>query len=536
LTIVPVLAFFAFKKVNHDEHEGWAQRGYGAILRWSLGHKWVIILLSIIILAASFVPIGLGKIGAVFIQNEKQKLVTVQLTLPASTQLDRTNVVSKKIESFLLARPNTAHVLTGVGSRNFVTGLKNTNVAQYFVQLNENTDVKKEIDALQSGISALAEKDDKAVKVSVAEVSSGGPPSNNNVDIDLYSEDVNALKQAASLIESAMKKDERLRYVTNNFQETQKQWQVIIDPVKADEKGVSGFAALAMVSDKTRPVDMGTLTLDGVDRSVKLRYKDSVAKKEELEDLQVFSNEGMIPLKDVATVSEVDTVTTIQKLDGKVYARVSAQIDGDNVLKISQEVTANMKNVKLPTGVSMNTGSGSDETTKTFIDLGIAVLVAIGLVYIVMLITFGKARIPLIILISLLFVPIGSLFGLWMVNEPFSLSVGIGMLMLVGIVVTNAIVYVDRVGQNRETGMNIRESLIEAGKTRLRPIIMTAFATICALIPLAMTQSEGNLISKGLAVAVIGGLTTSTLLTLVIVPVFYEIFHFLQVRRELKQV
>jgi hypothetical protein len=108
-----------------------------------------------------------------------------------------------------------------------------------------------------------------------------------------------------------------------------------------------------------------------------------------------------------------------------------------------------------------------------------------------------------------LFIPVGALLGLFITSEPLSLSAMIGILMLIGIVVTNAIVYVDRVGQNRDRGMAIDESLVEAGKTRLRPILMTAFATICALLPLAFTASEGNLISKGLAVVVIGGLTTS---------------------------
>lgn len=161
---------------------------------------------------------------------------------------------------------------------------------------------------------------------------------------------------------------------------------------------------------------------------------------------------------------------------------------------------------------------------EIFQSLGISILVAIGLVYLTMLITFGKARIPFIILSSLIFVPIGSLVSLYIINEPLSVSVMIGFLMLIGIVTTNAIVLVDRIGQNRTKGLPIRESLVEAGKTRLRPILMTAFATIAALIPLALTTSSGTLISKGLAVTVIGGLTSSTLLTLIIVPVVYELF------------
>jgi len=154
-----------------------------------------------------------------------------------------------------------------------------------------------------------------------------------------------------------------------------------------------------------------------------------------------------------------------------------------------------------------------------------------------MLITFGQARIPFIILSSLIFVPIGALIGLVIAREPLSVSVMIGFLMLIGIVTTNAIVLVDRINQNRnDKGMNIRESLVEAGKTRLRPILMTAFATIAALIPLALTTSSGTLISKGLAITVIGGLTSSTLLTLIIIPVMYEIFYARQAKRERKLV
>jgi hydrophobic/amphiphilic exporter-1 (mainly G- bacteria), HAE1 family len=150
-----------------------------------------------------------------------------------------------------------------------------------------------------------------------------------------------------------------------------------------------------------------------------------------------------------------------------------------------------------------------------------------------MLIAFGKARIPFIILSSLIFIPIGSLFALYVTEEPLSVSVMIGFLMLIGIVTTNAIVLVDRIGQNREErGLSIRDSLIEAGKTRLRPILMTAFATITALLPLALVTSSGTLISKGLAITVIGGLASSTLLTLILVPVVYELFFRRQAKEE----
>lgn len=170
-----------------------------------------------------------------------------------------------------------------------------------------------------------------------------------------------------------------------------------------------------------------------------------------------------------------------------------------------------------------------------FKDMGMAILVAIGMVYVVMVIAFGEGKAPFAILFSLPFAATGGLIGTVIARQPVSIASLIGMLMLIGIVVTNAIVLVDRVQQQTRKGMIIREALLEAGATRLRPILMTAIATIFALLPLALGLGEGALISKGLAVVVIGGLVTSTLLTLLIVPVMYELLHRKQVRRELRK-
>ena len=155
--------------------------------------------------------------------------------------------------------------------------------------------------------------------------------------------------------------------------------------------------------------------------------------------------------------------------------------------------------------------------------MGMAMLIAIGLVYMVMVIAFGEGRTPFAILFSLPFAAVGALLGLLITGQSLSVSGLIGMLMLIGIVVTNAIVLLDRVKHNRENGMTVREALMEAGGVRLRPIIMTALATIMALIPLALGFSEGALISQGLGIVVIGGLIISTLQTLIVVPVIYSI-------------
>ncbi len=161
--------------------------------------------------------------------------------------------------------------------------------------------------------------------------------------------------------------------------------------------------------------------------------------------------------------------------------------------------------------------------SESFSQLGLAMLFAIGAVYLVMVIAFGEAAAPLAIMLSLPLAVVGGLIGLFVAGVPLDMPAMVGALMLIGIVVTNAIVLVDRVQQNMESGEDRREALLEAGSTRMRPILMTAVATIMALIPLASGAAEGALISQSLAVIVIGGLTTSTLLTLIVVPVAYDL-------------
>ncbi|MTH53143.1 MMPL family transporter [Bacillus mangrovi] len=535
ITIVPILAKFSFNKVPKEEKEGPLQKFYAGVIEWSLNHKIAVIAVSFLMLFSSvFLVSGLG---FTFIPNEEQKTLVASVELPSSTNLDKTNEVSLELEKMFDKEEPIEEVTTGVGSRDFNTGLKRENKANYFITLKDGTEVTEYIKDLQTKMEEIAENKAPEAKLGIQEQSSGGPPSNNNVNIDLYSNDLDQLSAAAKKVEDYLNKNESLKYVSNNFAEKQKQAVVEIDPDKADEYGVSGFQVLGTVSDQTKPVDVGDLELDGQERSVELSYDEDVTSVDALKDTTIFSQKGPVKLSDVAEVTEKDIFTSIQRLDGKVYAQVSAQITGDNIAEVSSSVIEGVKqDVDLPDGVSLEGGGGSDETVETFQQLGLAMLVAIGLVYITMLITFGKARIPFVILSSLIFVPIGSLLGLYLAKEPLSVSVMIGLLMLIGIVTTNAIVLVDRIGQNREEkGLVIREALIEAGKTRLRPILMTAFATIAALLPLAFTTSSGTLISKGLAITVIGGLTSSTLLTLIIVPVVYELFFFKQSKKERKK-
>lgn len=535
ITIVPILAKFSFKKIKQEEKEDVLQRQYSRAIAWSLRRKWLVLIISLVLLGASFAIVP--RLGFTFIPDEEARLVQASIELPSSTTLERTNEVSLEVEQLLLGYDEVDSVTTSVGARDFATGIKLVNRAGYFISLNDDADLDAFLDKAAADMDELVTSINDQTTVSISEVSTGGPPTNNNVVVDLFSTNLDDLEQAAAEVEALLIERDDLKYVSNNFSEKQEQLVVTVNTEAADARGISGFQILGAISDQTRPVELGELQI-GEDRpSVQLSYDEGITSPEEIEELTLFTAQGPVTLSEVADVEQIESFTSIQKLDGRVFARVEAQVDAENIRAVSTDVLAAVESdIALPESVSLEGGGGSDETVEVFQQLGIAILSAIGLVYLTLLITFGKARIPFVILSSLLFVPIGALFGLLIAQEPLSVSVMIGFLMLIGIVTTNAIVMVDRINQNRyDKGMPIREALVEAGKTRLRPILMTAFATIAALIPLALTTSSGTLISKGLAITVIGGLTSSTLLTLIIVPVIYEFFFFRDVRRETKK-
>lgn len=535
ITIVPILARYSFKKVPPEEKEEKLQIWYGKLIEKSLNRKWIVIVLAIVLLLGSFSLVG--RLGFTFIPNEASRAIIAQLELPSSTSIEKTNDVSLELEKMFLDMEEVKEVSTGVGSRDFMTGLKTENKASYFINLKDSADVDTFIKETKSKMEEVATSEVKGAKVGLQENSSSGPPSNNNVDINLYSNNLVALQESAKKIEEYMKDNDDLKYVTNNFSEKQKQVIVSIDEEKVSKNGISSGYILGLVADQTNPISLGTLKIDGKDQNVQITYNKELQSIEDIKKITLFGKLGPVKLSDVAEVKTVETYSTIQKLDGKVYAKISAQIKGKDIAKVTNDVVNGVKKeIDLPTDVSLKGGGGSDDTMQTFKDLGVAMGVAIGLVYLTMLIAFGKARIPFIILSALVFVPIGSFVALFIAGEPLSISVMIGLLMLIGIVTTNAIVLVDRIGQNiDQKQLPIREAIIEGGKTRLRPILMTAFATIAALLPLALTTSTGTLISKGLAITVIGGLTSSTLLTLVFIPVVYELFFSRKKKKKIKK-
>ncbi len=245
---------------------------------------------------------------------------------------------------------------------------------------------------------------------------------------------------------------------------------------------------------------------------------------------------GPVKLGDIADVKVVPGPVSMTRIDGQRSATITAKPVGDNTGAVSTDLAAKIDALDLPEGATATIGGVTEDQNEAFAQLGLAMLAAIAIVFMLLVATFRSLVQPLILLVSVPFAATGALALLLVTGTPLGVPAMIGMLMLIGIVVTNAIVLIDLINQYRAQGLGIVEAVIEGGRHRFRPILMTALATIFALLPMALgVTGEGGFISQPLGVVVIGGLISSTLLTLLLVPTLYAMVELRKERRAKKK-
>ncbi|GIO16606.1 swarming motility protein SwrC [Cohnella xylanilytica] len=523
MMLIPVLGSRFFKNVKPHKQGGKLTDGFEKIVRGALRRKGIVIGAAVMLLAGSLSLIPL--LGFAFLPAGSAPAASIEITLPSKSGIDQTNQVGGKVEQYLKSLPGVDNYELTIGGSgdNPLRSSGGKNKATATVQFGEGTDLDQTINKLNAELPAIVTAEVDGTTIDVKESQQQGPPSGDGIDVSIYAEDGDKLAQAAKQVEDLMKQSPDLKNVANNMNDVTPKWVLTLNQQGIDAN-VSPYLVMQLVGEQLRPVDAGTYSIDNKEQEVTLSYLQPIASREELENIQVPTSNGMKKLGDVADLAERNAWVKINHDDGKLYAQVSGTVkNADSVSSVTKQVEADIQSLSLPSGVEVSIGGGQQMISEGFSSIGIAMASAVGLVFLVMSMTFGGLRTPLIILSSLIFIPIGSLGALLIAGEALSMSGMIGMLMLVGIVVTNAVVLLDRVEKNRKSGLSVTEAIVEASKTRLRPILMTAFATMLALLPLALSGSSTSLISGGLAITVIGGLFSSTLLTLIVVPVIYEL-------------
>ncbi|KIL36300.1 RND superfamily resistance-nodulation-cell division acriflavin:proton (H+) antiporter [Cohnella kolymensis] len=525
LTVVPLMAWALMKNAKpKEEKESAMSRGYKRVLRWSLGHKAVVLVLAMLLFVGSLVPMFAGAVGVTLLPETDYKYMFATLKMPKGTSLDVLQSEADKMDVVIREHHNVHNTSLTLGGS--ITGGGDSSTAEWFIGLTSDTDLDQFTDEVGKKVKVPQDAEFSLIKDDMA---GGGA-----ISVTVTGSSAADIRIATEQITDTISKVKGTSNVSNNLQHGTKGIAIEVRQSDALKNGLSAAQASFMlrpfltetkagrIGDGSKASDL-YLALNGV----------SIASVDDIANLKLQTPLGKnIQVRDIADVKEVQLPSTVQFKNGSEFATVSGKITEKNAGKVNTDIENALKELKLPAGVEYSFGGSNADIQQMITDMMMAMMIAVGMVYIVMVIAFREGRAPLAVLFSLPFALIGGLVGTMAAGEPISVSSMIGFLMLIGIVVTNAIVLVERVQQQIEHGVSIREALIEAGGTRLRPILMTAIATICALIPLAIGLGGGSIISSGLAVVVIGGLASSTLLTLVVVPVMYELLYFKRSRKQ----
>ncbi|MER8222670.1 efflux RND transporter permease subunit [Streptomyces sp. NPDC094143] len=540
LTVVPVLSYWflrppkgtpedadeARRLAEEKEARSRLQRVYVPVLRFATRRRLTSVAIAVVVLVGTFGMAPLLKTN--FFDQGEQEVLTVKQELKPGTSLAATDAQAKKVEKLLAGTEGVKDYQVTIGSSGFMAafgGGTDSNQASYQVMLEDSASYEDVQDRIEKGLAGLK-------GIGTTTIAAGDGFGAQELSVVVKAADADVLRTASEEVRKAVASLDDVTDVTSDLATS-----VPRISVKADDKAAAaGFddqTLGAAVAQAVRGTTAAKAVLDDTERDVVIRSAKPARTLKELQDLRLG---GTVKLGDIATVRLVDGPVSMTRIDGQRAATITAKPTGDNTGAVSTELQSKINALKLPDGATASIGGVSEDQDEAFANLGLAMLAAIAIVFLLLVGTFRSLVQPLILLVSIPFAATGAIGLLVATGTPMGVPAMIGMLMLIGIVVTNAIVLIDLINQYRRQGHGIVEAVVEGGRHRLRPILMTALATIFALLPMALgITGEGGFIAQPLAVVVIGGLVTSTLLTLLLVPTLYAMVELRKERRAKKR-
>jgi len=521
-----------------DTVGGWLEalnNVYRAMLSWCLKHRAA----TLGIVTALLVTSGLltGVIGTEFIPSMDQGQVTAEITMAHGTSLEEADRVVSAVEKVFLNHPDADVVYSSVGSNaSGMAGLSSftgsggaggridLTLKPLGERLKSTEAVARE---LEEQVGQIAGAEIKITPTDIAAMMMGAFMA--PVQLTFKGDDLAVLDEIASRAVDLVEDVPGIKDIGTSLEEARPEIQIKVDKDKAMALGLTPY----QVGSAVRLANNGQLATlyreGGKEYDVVVSFDEgAISTVADLESLKITSPAGFkVPLGDIAAISETMSPVTIERQDQARVVSVTTELDGTRSLgEVMADVEDKLNNgLSLPPGYEVIYGGENEMMTESFQDLGMALALAIVLIYMIMAAQFESLLQPLIIMFSMPVAAVGVILGLVLTGQTFSVLAFVGIIILAGIVVNNAIVLIDYTNQLRARGMERTEALLKAGPTRLRPILMTALTTIFAMIPLALgIGGEGAEIQKPMAVVVIGGLASSTFLTLLFVPVIYSLF------------
>ncbi len=528
ITVIPVLAKLTIAgrvKVQPEKKASDTRlaRAYAPILRWSLKNRWKTLGIATAALVGSLFLVP--QLPVVFLPPAGENIITVTVDAkPGQTQesvLEQAVAVERMVEDYDVKAMQT--IITGAGSDigaigNILSG-QGANSATITVEFasGNKDDIAADLRA------RLAEQLPAAGNLAVSATGGGfGPPGGLSFTVSSKTEaEAPLIAGVAAQVAEAIGGVAGAANVKSDVGSDIQTLQVIVDPRRALEAGLSGQEISELISSLSSNVTVTTVDFGEGERNVRVVVSGGVEGIEQLATLEIAPG---IRARDIATVEVIQRQERITRVDGRPAATISADVTGDDTAGIAADALSAVNRLDIPEGITVEQGGIASDIEESFRSLLFAIIASIVLVYVLMVLLFRSWLDPFVILFSLPLAVIGAIVALVVTGSALSVSALIGLLMLVGIVVTNAIVMLEFVIMLRhDRGYTAYDAVLEGAQTRLRPILMTAIAAMLALIPLSLGLTEGALIAADLGRVVIGGLFSSTVLTLVVVPVVYTL-------------
>ncbi|MEU3935495.1 efflux RND transporter permease subunit [Streptomyces sp. NPDC029044] len=540
LTVVPVLSYWflrppkgtpedadeARRIAEEKEARSRLQRIYVPVLRFATRRRLTSVAIAVVVLVGTFGMAPLLKTN--FFDQGEQEVLTVKQELKPGASLAATDAQAKKVEKLLAGTEGVKDYQVTIGSSGFMAafgGGTDSNQASYQVMLDDSASHADVQDSIEKGLAGLK-------GIGTTTVAAGDGFGSQDLSVVVKAADAGVLRTASEEVRKTVASLDDVTDVSSDLATSVPRISVKAND-KAAAAGFNDQTLGAAVAQAVRGTTAAKAVLDDTERDVVIRSAKPATTLKQLQDLRLG---GKVKLGDIATVKMVDGPVSMTRIDGQRAATITAKPTGDNTGAVSTQLQSKIDALKLPDGATASIGGVSEDQDEAFANLGLAMLAAIAIVFMLLVGTFKSLVQPLILLVSIPFAATGAIGLLIATGTPMGVPAMIGMLMLIGIVVTNAIVLIDLINQYRKQGHGVVEAVVEGGRHRLRPILMTALATIFALLPMALgITGEGGFIAQPLAVVVIGGLVTSTLLTLLLVPTLYAMVELRKERRAKKR-
>jgi len=494
---------------------------YSRLLSWSLRHRGSVFILAVLIFAGSIMLIPF--VGTEFIPSSDQGQFNINITLPTGTNLETTREVVSKVEKIVLEIPEMKSILTtaGEGSGGMGFSTEGGNSGTIMVNLVEQN--KRDRSTAQI-INQLREKigtyPDAKIKFSEQSMSFS---SGSDLEVKISGDSLDELENIANRILVSLEEVEGVYDLESSVEDVRPELHVNIDREKANLYGLNTVHIASTVHDALlgRVASIYQEKGEQVDIRIRLEEEDRNSI-EEVKNLLISSNTGLqIPLKEIAEVIVGSGPKGIDRENQQRIVNVSGNISDRFLGKVIQDAQKQLEKLVLPEDYHYEFVGQNREMQESFLQLGLALVLSIILVYMIIAAQFESLLMPLAVMFSVPFSLIGVILGLLLADKSLNVLSYIGIIMLVGIVVNNSIVLIDYINKLRQKGIERKEAIILGGTTRLRPILMTMFTTVLALVPMALGIGEGAELRAPMAITIIGGLTSSTFLSLIIVPIFY---------------